>query len=117
MTHPELVAALAKDGKDILAGLTPEDCHIMHMALALPGEVGELIDPIKKSIIYNKTLDLENVIEEMGDIEFYLEGLRQAYDIDREEVLAANIAKLTERYGSKYSDKAAQERVDKRADQ
>lgn len=116
MTHAELVKALGKPGADILATLTAEDCNILHMALALPGEVGELIDAIKKNIIYRKPLNHKNVVEELGDIEFYLEALRQSFNIDRDEVLQFNIAKLTERYGKMYSDAAAQARADKSND-
>lgn len=113
ITHEQLVRNLAKPGEDILASLTPEDCHILHMTSALPGEVGELLDAIKKYVIYNKPLDRENVIEELGDLEFYLQGLRDALDISREETIEANILKLTKRYGSSYSDAAAQARADK----
>lgn len=114
----EMIAALAKPGEDILASLTPEKCHMWHMASCIPGEGGELFDAVKKFVIYGKDLDLENAIEEMGDLEFYMEGLRQALGITREQVIEANIYKLAEgpnaRYkGGKYSDKAAQERADK----
>jgi len=113
-THPELVTALAKPGADIVASLTAEDAHALHMAVGISGEAGELLDAVKKATIYRKPIDRENVIEEMGDLEFYMEGLRQGLDITREEVLAHNIAKLSKRYSSgSYSDKHAQERADK----
>jgi hypothetical protein len=54
------------------------------------------------------------VVEELGDLEFYMEGLRQATGITREETLAANIAKLGKRYQNHlYSDGQAQSRADK----
>lgn len=69
---------------------------------------------MKKHVIYNKPLDRENVVEELGDLEFYMEQLRQNVGITREETLAANIAKLEIRYnGLRYSDQAAQQRADK----
>lgn len=112
--HNEMVAALAKPGNDIVATLSPESAHLLHMAVGVSGESGELLDAIKKAAIYNKPLDRENVIEELGDIEFYMEGLRQGLDITREETIAANIAKLGVRYSSgSYSDKQAQTRADK----
>lgn len=114
ITHPELVAALVKPGQDILDSLTPLKCHLWHMASCIPGEAGELFDAIKKLTIYGKILDRQNVIEELGDLEFYMQGLRDALNITREETLAANIAKLSKRYvGLTYSDKSAQERADK----
>lgn len=109
-----MVGVLAKPGDEILQSLSPLDCHLWHMASCIPGEAGELFDAIKKSIIYRKPLDRANVIEELGDLEFYMEGLRQGLCITREETISANVAKLSKRYASlTYSDKAAQERKDK----
>jgi NTP pyrophosphatase (non-canonical NTP hydrolase) len=113
--YNEMVKSLAKPGKEILNTLTAEDCHALHMAVGIVGEAGELIDAVKKAVIYRKPLDRANVIEELGDLEFYMEGLRQAYNITREETIDNNIAKLGERYkAGTYSDKAAQERADKK---
>lgn len=109
----EMVAALAKPGSAIVESLTPEKAHLLHMAVGLAGEAGELLDAVKKHVIYNKPLDEENVKEEMGDIEFYKEGIRQGVGISRDEILQANIAKLSVRYSQGYSDKAAQVRADK----
>jgi len=112
--YDEMVLALVKPGDDIIASLTPEKAHVLHMAVGISGESGELLDAIKKHVIYNKELDRENVIEELGDIEFYMEGLRQGLNIRREEVLSHNIAKLGARYADmRYTDAAAQQRADK----
>lgn len=113
MTHAELVFNLVKPGKEILLQLTPAHAHLWHMSSCVCGEAGELFDAVKKTVIYNKKLDLQNVVEELGDLEFYLEGVRQALGISREETIRANIDKLTIRYGDTYSDQAAQKRVDK----
>jgi NTP pyrophosphatase (non-canonical NTP hydrolase) len=116
--HKLMVAALIKPGIDILATLTPEKCNILHMAVGISGESGELLDAVKKAVVYNKTLDRQNVIEELGDLEFYMEGLRQELDISREQTLAANIYKLLSsdkaRYKlGTYTDAQAQDRADK----
>ena len=113
MTYPDLVKALKKPGKEILDTLTPEKCDLMHMALGLAGEAGEILDAVKKHVIYNQPLDLANVREELGDIEFFGEGIRQNLWLSRGEILVENIQKLQKRYGSKYSDAAAKERKDK----
>jgi NTP pyrophosphatase (non-canonical NTP hydrolase) len=111
--HNEMVASLVKPGVAIAAALTGDKAHLLHMSVGISGESGELLDAIKKHVIYNKPIDLENVIEELGDLEFYMEGLRQGLGISREETIDANIAKLGVRYAQGYSDKAAQERADK----
>ena len=110
----DMVATLAKPGQAIVDNLTAETAHLLHMAVGVSGEAGELIDAVKKAAIYNKPLDRANVVEELGDIEFYLEGLRQGLGITREETIDGNIAKLSKRYeGLKYSDSSAQARADK----
>lgn len=111
--YAKMVASLAKPGKDIYMQVSYGDCHMMHMLLGLAGEVGELIDAAKKNIIYGKPLDMDNVIEELGDIEFYLEGVRQGYAIRRDEAIQKNMDKLQNRYGEVYSDEAANQRKDK----
>jgi NTP pyrophosphatase (non-canonical NTP hydrolase) len=114
ISHAELVTALAKPGAEIAANMTPLEAHLLHMAVGIAGEAGELLDAIKKAVIYKKPLDIDNVIEELGDLEFYMEGLRQGTTISRELVLAQNIAKLSKRYSSgSYSDKQAAARADK----
>jgi NTP pyrophosphatase (non-canonical NTP hydrolase) len=111
--HAELHAALSKPGMDILETLTPTKVDLLHMMVGVQGEAGELLDAVKKHVVYNKALDVENVIEELGDIEFYLQGVRANLGITREETLEHNLVKLRKRYAAGYSDKAAQERADK----
>lgn len=113
-THEELVADLVKPGQAIIDSLSPLGAHILHMAVGVSGEAGELLDAVKKATVYNKPIDLVNVIEELGDLEFYMEGLRSALGISREDCLTANIDKLLVRYSSgRYSDAQAQQRADK----
>lgn len=112
----EMVAALVKPAAAIVKmhAENPEMAHLQHMTLGLTGETGELTDAIKKHTVYGKQLDVENVIEELGDIEFYLEGLRQALSITRKETLDRNQEKLAKRYHTGgYSDNQAQQRADK----
>lgn len=114
LNHAELVATLKKPGIDILRDLNSSDCDLIHMTMGVSGEAGELLDAIKKFTIYRKPLDLQNVIEELGDIEWFLQGIRQILDLDRTMILQANIDKLNKRYKlGTYSDTQAQDRADK----
>jgi NTP pyrophosphatase (non-canonical NTP hydrolase) len=114
IVYAEMVRVLAKSGVAIKESLTPLDCHTLHMAVGISGESGELLDAIKKAVIYRKPLDRANVVEELGDLEFYMEGLRQGLQITREETLSANVEKLGKRYeGLTYTNQAAITRADK----
>lgn len=110
----KMTLACAKDGADIVKNLTPEQANLWHMATGIGGEAGELEDAIKKHVIYQKPLDVENVKEELGDLLFHMSNIMQSVGLSFEEVLQHNIDKLSVRYSSgKYSDQQAQERADK----
>lgn len=116
--HAKMVEALAKPGADILATLTPEKCHILHMVILLSEEAGEILGAIKKHIIYNKDLDRENLVEELGDLAFAVRGLGSVFGIPREETLEHNLNKLLTGKNARYkeggySDKQAHDRADK----
>ena len=116
-SYPEMVEMLAKPGSQIVGELMADQAHALHMAVGIAGESGELLDAIKKHTMYQKPLDRENVVEELGDLEFYMEGLRQGLGITRAETLDANKLKLLgKRYASgKYSNDQAITRADKEA--
>lgn len=116
---------------------SPLTAHRNHMLIGIAGEAGELLDAVKKYAIYLKPLDRENVVEELGDINFYIRGYSQdrhgffllqnvfneiqadmvaiceLLDITEQEILSHNVKKLGKRYNGKYSDVAAQLRADK----
>ena len=110
----KMTLALAKDGSQIKYEITPEQCNLIHMCVGISGESGELLDAIKKHVIYQKPLDVENVKEELGDLLFYMSNLMQSVGLTFEEILQHNIDKLSVRYSSgSYSNEQAQERADK----
>lgn len=107
VTYEQFVTNLVKERGE-------ESKNLEHMVIGICGEAGEIADGIKKNSIYGKPLDLKNIIEELGDIEFYLAGLRQMLGISRYETLGTNVRKLQARYKDGYSDAAAIERADKK---
>jgi len=100
-----------------VAGLFKVDTLAMmklHAALGVAGEAGELGDAIKKEVIYNKGLDWDNLIEELGDLRFYIQAVQNIYQISEQQILQANANKLSKRYKDNvYSDSAAIARADK----
>lgn len=123
MTHPQLVESLCKPATAIVADLSadPRKAHLWHMASALMAETGELFDTVKRHVLYGQPLNIDGdggMVEELGDIEFYLEGIRKPLDITRGRTLAQNCVKLAKRYAQlSYSDTAATERLDKQTGQ
>ena len=71
---------------------------ILHAVMGLADEAGELIGPMKKHIFYGKPLDTYNMIEEAGDLAWFLNLLIVSLGTTWDKVLDANIAKLEKRY-------------------
>lgn len=89
MQHPELVKNLKKSPLAIADTLNFNRIDMIHMALGIAGEAGETAEALAE-LFDTPTVECETAaIKEMGDLEFYLEGLRQAAGIEHEEVVEA----------------------------
>jgi len=109
LIYPEFVDNRAKK-----LGSKAED--ILHGAVGVAGEGGELLDAIKKCWIYNKPLTKEvekNLREECGDALFYIQHICNILECTIDELIDENMQKLTKRYPQGYTDKAALDRADK----
>lgn len=71
------VACIRADKDDNPIIVDDIDASILHMGIGIKSEAGELLDAVKRCAIYRKPLDRENIIEEIGDLLFYIEGMRQ----------------------------------------
>ena len=115
--YQQFVNSIVKPGDEIIRQITPQQAHLLHMAVGVSGEAGELLDAIKKHCVYQKPINMDNVIEEAGDILFYLTGLLNDLNISVEDCVKANIDKLSKRYpAGSYSNAAAIARADKDAE-
>lgn len=83
---------------------------ILHGAMGLATEAGELLDAVKKMLFYGRTLDTTNIFEELGDIEWYMALIRETFGWTQEMVQERNIAKLKARYPEKFTTERALER-------
>lgn len=84
--------------------------RIEHAVMGIVTEAGELMDSIKKAKIYGQKLDKTNLIEELGDIMWYIALLTDELSTSFEEIWYKNIKKLKVRYPKKYTDKKAKKR-------
>jgi NTP pyrophosphatase (non-canonical NTP hydrolase) len=89
---------------------------LFHASLGLAGEVGELCDAVKKHLIYGQKADIKNIIEELGDVAWYLAYFSEKVGVSLETVFRMNIEKLQTRYPEQYTDELAALRLDKEVD-
>lgn len=86
---------------------------LMHAAIGVAGEGGELLDAVKKNWVYGKPVDRDNLLEEMGDAYFYMRKILNIYGWCHQDMINANTRKLLKRYPTGYTDEAAIARADK----
>lgn len=114
--------------QELVAGYGPQPHYVMgsftaqgiigfgNVVQELNVVAGILLDNTKKSWVYGKELDASNCAYLLGMLHGYLEQVYRLIGVRREDVLASNQAKLGKRYpDGVYSNKAAQERLDKPA--
>lgn len=83
---------------------------LMHAAMGIVTEAGEFIDVLKKLTIYSKPVDRVNLVEELGDIAWYIALACRTLGVSLEEVMDRNISKLTTRFPEKFTEAAAMNR-------
>lgn len=111
--YPMFVKRLLSDEGDLRGKLA-------HTAIGLSTEVGEINDTIKKHLYYGRQIDGDNLVEEAGDILFYLQGMINTVNemggtaITLQSCIDANMAKLNKRYPNKgFTKEDAIARADK----
>lgn len=81
--------------------------RLVHAMLGVCTEAGELQDMMKKHLIYGKPFDAVNVVEECGDVLWYLALALTSVGSTMEECMERNIAKLKRRFPSRFTEEAA----------
>lgn len=111
-SYDEFVSSKLKPSRKVLDDLTESKVNLAHCAAGLTGEAGEVGDMIKKHVFTGKELSMQDIIKELGDVEFYLQGLRSELGLTRDQIIQTNVLKLEARYKGGYSDAAASAKAD-----
>lgn len=78
---------------------------LLDTALGLNGESGEVADIIKKHVFHGHELSEDKLVEELGDVLWYVSVM--AYNLGKplSEIAAKNVEKLCKRYPNGFSVK------------
>lgn len=91
----------------------PTLIRMIHASIGMSGETGEILDNLKKSMVYGKALDINNLKEECGDVLWYMAIFLHSLGSSFEEVMTMNKEKLEKRYPTGFTEKDAMKRKDK----
>ena len=93
------------------AEFNPVDKELLHSAFGCATEAGELLDVLKKVIFYGRAIDTINMLEEFGDMLWYIALGLHALGFSFDDAFQRNIAKLRARYpDGEFNVTHAQER-------
>lgn len=81
-------------------------------ALGLSGEAGEVSDLVKKHIFQGHPFKKDKLIEELGDVMWYIALLCHSQNLSLHGIMQRNIDKLEQRYPNGFSIEDSINRVD-----
>lgn len=82
-----------------------ENCRsLANCGLGITGEAGEVADLIKKHLFQGHMLDKKRVIEELGDVAWYMAVCAYMVNTPLDDVLQNNVYKLRKRYPYGFSE-------------
>lgn len=94
----------------IQKALTPQVIRLIHAAMGLATEAGEILEHLRDHVFDEKPLDTVNLVEEGGDTMWYMGLYSDALKTKLEEIKRINNAKLKSRYPDKFTEEKAIER-------
>lgn len=78
---------------------------VLNGVLGLAGESGECCDIVKKNRFQGHELNREHLIEELGDVLWYIAETASGLSVSMEEVAQYNLDKLHKRYHGNHFNK------------
>lgn len=81
--------------------------RLLHAAIGMATEAGELLDILKKHLFYGAPLDTVNALEEIGDTSWYQRLGCAALDTTFLSTMLQNVRKLRHRYPDKFTEEKA----------
>ena len=103
----KVVFTESKDFEAIKQRISHVNIRLLHGAIGIATEGGEVLDAIKKHVYYGKELDLNNIKEELGDLAWYMAIICDVLGVTLEEIQDANIKKLQDRYPNGFTKEDA----------
>ncbi len=86
---------------------TKANARLLHGMIGVCTEAGELQDMMKRHLIYGKDFDPTNVIEECGDLLWYIALCLDATGYTMADCMERNIGKLRARYPQGFAEMRA----------
>jgi NTP pyrophosphatase (non-canonical NTP hydrolase) len=94
---------------DYHPSLSPAGLRTMHV-LGIAGEAGEIVDLHKKALYHQHSLPTSTVMDELGDLLWYIARLAADHNLTLSEIMQQNLLKLQARYPNGFDPRCSQQR-------
>ncbi len=84
-----------------------DNIRLIHAGMGMATEAAEFVDMMKKHIFYGKPVDHINLVEELGDLMWYIAIASDVLNVSLERIMEVNINKLRARYPTKFREDLA----------
>ena len=84
--------------------------QLNNYVFGLVGEVGEVVDLLKKFFFHGHEVDSNRLKSELGDILWYVSAVASLFNINLQEIAQGNVEKLERRYPEGFSSEASKGR-------
>jgi len=81
----------------------PERDQIANAVMGLAGEAGEIADLFKKRLYHGHDIPTMQIIDELGDLMWYLAAIASLEGLSLNDIARANIDKLWRRYPNGFN--------------
>lgn len=79
--------------------------NMLNACLGLNGESGEVADLVKKHLFQEHPIKKEKIIEELGDVMWYIALMAETLGVTMDEIAQKNIEKLEKRFPKNTFDR------------
>lgn len=84
--------------------------QLNNYVFGLVGEVGEVVDLLKKFFYHGHEVDSNRLKSELGDILWYVSAVASLFNINLQDIAQGNVEKLEKRYPEGFSSEASKRR-------
>ena len=81
--------------------------QLNNYVFGLVGEVGEVVDLLKKFFYHGHEVDSNRLKSELGDILWYVSAVASLFNINLQDIAQGNVEKLEKRYPNGFSSEAS----------
>ena len=81
--------------------------QLNNYVFGLVGEVGEVVDLLKKFFYHGHEIDKQKLKGELGDILWYVAAIATLFELDLQDIALCNVEKLSRRYPNGFDSQAS----------